>query len=103
MRKYLAVAILLCASVAWASTLNANLLSADLSAGMNITVPLNRPDCESIGYVHAWEYPTTIMTTLLYCPDDPGCNDPAPTRVCLNCGKRQVKPKPTKHAWEDVK
>ena len=103
MRKYLAVAILLCASVAGASTLNANLLSADLSAGMNITVPPNRSDCESIGYVHAWVDTTPNVYYTIYCPSDPDCGSPAPTRVCLNCGKRQVKPKPTKHPWEDVK
>lgn len=65
--------------------------------------PGDHPDCESIGYVHAWDYPRVFGRTAMYCPDDPGCNDPPETRVCRNCGKSQVKPKPTQHPWEDVK
>jgi hypothetical protein len=63
----------------------------------------SRPDCESIGYVHAWEDTTPNASYTIYCPGDPDCGSPNRSRACLNCGKRQVKPKPTPHLWEDVR
>lgn len=96
--RYLAILILLVAGSAWGEVhyhIESN--SPDPSVR-------SRPDCESIGYVHAWEDTTPNVVYTVICPEDyPGCGSPNRSRMCLNCGKRQVKPKPTPHLWEDVK
>ena len=105
MRKLLAALIFLAGAAAcFAMSPTGFVYPVDRSGQYGVSLyPVPHPDCESIGYVHAWEYLTTVGVTLLYCLEDPGCNDPVPTRVCRNCGKRQIKPKPKRTEWEDVK
>lgn len=63
-----------------------------------------RPYCESIGYVHAWVDMTPNIIYAVVCLGDSfGCGSPQRRRECQNCGKRQTKPHPTEHPWEDVK
>lgn len=64
--------------------------------------PPPKPKCEDIGFVHSWsEDPYRNCVVLTKIPLETVC-EPA-SRVCLNCGKKQIYREPSNGYWEDVK
>ncbi len=105
-RLFIALLIVAFSATAIGSTEISGLVADGLSVypvDRNGGPPSTRPDCESIGYAHAWVETISFGTTALYCPDDPECNDPPRVRVCQNCGKKQIKYRPKPTPWEDMK